>query len=189
MQWSVIRPKVLTVFGALVGIETYWRDRERAFVSPTNEATCLLHTTVAAGGAGWDDFRQEYNSGTNKLDLTQAGIRLFTVSVLVESYDQGDAKTALEYLEDLRDALQRPQVLADLLSINLAVRDVTATTDLSDTRDDHQVSIASMDVMFAFGNNKTSADGAGLVSLDWIEQVGGLGTDSSDVTPISGDFS
>lgn len=185
MKWSVIRPQVLAAIQSLAVIPTYWRDRERPFVAPGSEATCLLHTKGATAIPGDDDFRQEFNVGTNKIDITQAGIRLFTVSVLVESYNQADDKTALEYLEDIRDGLSRPQILDILRAYNIAIRDVSETRDLSPTEDDHLVSSAQMDVFFAYGNNKTSADGAGLEPLDWIEQVGGVGTDSETITPVT----
>ena len=87
MKWSIVRPAVLSALGSLAGIETYWREKNRAFVAPGSEATCLLHTPGARSGPGDDDFRQEYNEDTEKIDVTQAGIRLFTVSVLVESYN------------------------------------------------------------------------------------------------------
>ncbi len=173
MKWSVIRPKILEVISSIPGIKVYWRDRERAFVSPEDGATCLLHVIAASDGPGEDDFRYEHNTETNLLDVTQAGIRLFTLSIVVESYDQADDKTALEYIEDIRDALFRPQILALLLAENLAVRDVAGTSDLSHTEDDHAVSSASMDVFFAYGNNKTSADGPGLESVPFIETVQG----------------
>jgi len=188
MKWSVIRPKILSVLTTLSGIGTNWRDRERPFVAPGSEAICLLHSQGARGGPGDDDFRLEFNAGTNKLDITQAGIRLFTLSVLVESYNQADDKTALEYLEDIRDGLMRPQILADLRIDNLAIRDISETRDISPTEDDHLVSAASMDVFFAYGNNKVAADGAGLTALDWIEQVGGLETDSDNVTPVTAEI-
>ena len=97
-----------------------------------------------------------------------------------------DDKTALEYLEDIRDGLNRPQILEALRLVNLAVRDVSETRDLSHDEDDHAVSSAQMDVFFAYGNNVTSADGKpGLEPLEWIEQVGGLETDSDNVTRVT----
>lgn len=187
MKWSVIRPKVLEVVSDIVGIATYWRDKNRPFVTPDDEATCLLHVVASGNGPGFgDDFRRTYNAGTNKLDLTQSGIRLFTMSVLVESYNHADDKQALEYLEEVRDALNRPQILALLRAVNLAVRDVSTTKDLSSVEDNHVISSASVDVFFAYGNNVASDDGkAGLDPLDWIETVGGMGTTSEDVTPIT----
>ena len=188
MKWSVIRPKVLEVIGLLAGIETYWRDRERAFVAPGSEAVCLLrviqtNNTDAAG----DEIRQTYNPTTNKIDLCQAGNRAFTVSVLVESYNQADDKTALEYLSAVQDGLMRPQIAEMFREEDLAIVRVSATTDLSHDEDEHAVSSASLDVFFAYANSKTAADGAGLESLDWIEQVGGEGTgdDPGGLTPVT----
>ena len=172
MKWSIVRPKILEVLGTLAGIETHWRDRERPFVAPTEAAMCLLHTIAGADGPGDDEFRLTHNVGTNKLDITQAGIRNFTVSVMVESFDHADDKTALEYLAEIRDGLKRPEILADLRSINLAVLEVGASTDLTLTQDDHALSSASLDIRFAYGNNVTSAEGKpGLSPLDWIETV------------------
>lgn len=171
MKWSEVRPKILEVISAAVGIETHWRDRERPFVTPTDEAMCLLHV-IGTSGVGNDEFRLEHNEDTNKLDVTQAGIRNFSVSVMVESYNQADDKTALEYLEDIRDAIARPAVQAMFREVNLAILDATQTTDLSHDEDDHAVSSASFDLMFAYGNNVSSDDGKlGLDPLDWIETV------------------
>lgn len=168
MRWSVIRPKILEVFRDVMGLDVYWRDRERPFVDPDDGCIALLHT-IATGSVGGDEFRQEYNSTSQKIDLTQAGIRTFTVSVLVESYDQGDETQALEYVERLRDALERSQILELFRAINLTVREIGTPNDLSGVEDDHAVSAASVDVFFAYGNNVTSAPG--LAPLDWIETV------------------
>jgi hypothetical protein len=172
MKWSVIRPKILEVFAPICGAaDVSWRDRERAFVRPSYGAAVYLHTT-GARRHGWDDIRLAHNVGTEKLDYTQAGIRAFTLSVLAEAYNHSDGTTALEYLEEIRDALQRPQILADLRLVGLTVTDVSQTTDLTGSVDDHVLSAASLDVSFAFANNRKASDGAaGLDSIDWIETV------------------
>lgn len=174
MRWSVIRPKLLEMFSELSGIHTYWRDRERAFVAPEEESVCLLHVVSSGSGPGDDDFRMEYNATTSKLDVTQAGIRLFTLSVMVKAYNQWDTRFCLEYLEEIRDALNRPAILERFRAVNMAIRDAQVTADFSAEEDDRQVSVATMDVFFAFGNNRTSDEGAaGLDALDWIETVEG----------------
>ena len=174
MRWSLVRPAVLSVMGTLSGIETAWRDRERCFVPPGSEALCLLHTsgTSSVVSVGDDDFRQVYNEDTELVDITQAGIRLFTVSVLVESYCQDDDKTALEYLANIQDGLTRPQILATLRSNGMTVLKVSETRDLSHDEDDHMISSAQMDVFFAYANNVTAEDGKpGLEPINWIETV------------------
>lgn len=186
MKWSTIRPKLLEVFSELSGIHTYWRDRERAFVAPEEEAVCLLHIVSSGFGPGDDDYRYQFNAATQKLDVTQAGIRLFTLSVQVKAYNHWDNKFALEYLEEIRDALWRDGIREGLKALNLAIRYAQVTADLSVEEDDRMVSVATMDVFFAFGNNRTSDEGApGLEALDWIEKVEG----STPGGPVDADIS
>ncbi len=189
MKWSVILPLVRSVVETSSGLVTTFRDGRMPFVDPEDGATCFLHVISSGNDRGTHDFRKVFNEDTNKLDLIQAGIRLFTMSVMVESYDQDDNRIALEYLEDVRDALDRPQILSLFRTIGLTVRNIAPSIDLSKTEEDHMVSAASMDVFFAYANNVFSSDGKpGLEPLDWIEQVGGEGTTSEDVTPITAEL-
>jgi len=180
MDWSTVRAKILSVVASCVRVDTYWRDRERPFVrpmdsaSPTGEAgvTCLLHV-ISSIGIGVDEIKQKYNTGTELIDLTQTGNRRFTVSVLVESYNQADAKTAHEYIERLRSCLERSQIKDLLREANLTILPLPASVDLSDFRDDRAVSVASLDLPFLFLSTETKDDGPGLESIGWIEHVYG----------------
>lgn len=184
MNWTTIRAAILDIVSQCVRVDTAWRDRERQFVRPEDTSVsrpdrgviCLLHVFGVRSIQG-DEIRQEFNAGTNKIDLTQAGHRGFTVSCLVESYDQSDDRQALEYTERIRSCVSRSQVLDMFREHGLTVNDYSDSVDLSDMEDDHQTSKASIDLMFTYANNETSADGPGLESLDWIESVEGTRTD------------
>ena len=189
MKWSVILPQLLLVVERACGLTTIWRDGKQEFVDPGDAAICYLHVIHSGDDKGSHDFRQTFNPGTSKIDLTQSGYRLFTVSVLVESYSLDDSTISLDYLERIRDALDRPQIRAGLRAFGLAIRSIAASIDLSSIEEDHAVSAASMDVFFAYANNVTSADGVmGLEPLDWIEKIGGPGTTSDSITPIGLDL-
>lgn len=183
MNWPAIRAKILDVVGQCVRCDTVWRDRERQFVRPVDSpdrqdagVLCQLHA-FATRQIGVDEYRQAFNSGTQKIDITQAGIREFTVSCLVESYDQSDGRQALEYTERIRSCIRRPAVLEMLRAVGLTCYDVSNSTDFAHFEDDHEVSSASIDLMFSYANNEHLNDGPGLEPLDYISTVEGTRVD------------
>src|SRR5687767_805583 len=103
MNWPAIRARILDTITQAARIDVVWRDREQPFVRPQDTtpkeygAIAKLHAfgvnTIAT------EFRQDLNGLSNKLDLTQAEQGRFTVSCLIEAYDQADSKQALEYTE------------------------------------------------------------------------------------------
>lgn len=174
MSWLDIRNAIVDVLGQCARIDVRWRDQHRPFVRATDSfepdrGVQALLNIINVTSVMRDDTRQQYNATTNKIDLNQAGQRHFTVSCLVEAYDQSSGRFALEYTERIRDCLARTQVLEMLRANELTVREVTPTLDLSDIEDDHAVSKAQIDIMFSAGVNVT--EGPGMESLDWIETV------------------
>lgn len=189
MNWPTVRAKLLDVISQCVRVDTYWRDREQDAIrlNTGNDAdvVCRLHISGTRSN-GRDDFRRELNNGTNQLDVTQAGNRVFTVSCLVESFDQSDSKFSLEYTERVRDCMQRPKVLAMLRLAGITVASMGTSLDVSYALDGRQVSAASVDLTVSAVVNEHTGDGLGLEADDWIEQVGGDGTTATDVKPVTG---
>jgi hypothetical protein len=171
MDWVTIRGTILETIRSCVRITTYWRDKQNLFSHPDDGgATCKLHI-LGVQGLGKDEVRQERNLTTEKLDLLQTGHRRFTLSVFVESFDQGDDRNALEYTERVRTCFDRSQILELFRSVGLTVMEVGTSQDLTRFEDDHAVSAASIDIMFLYALNST--EGPGLDSIDWIEHVEG----------------
>lgn len=171
MDWTTIRNTILDTIKDCVRITTIWRDRENPFSPPDDSgAMCKLHI-LGVAGIGKDEVRQERNVATNKIDLLQTGHRRFTLTVLVETFNQNDDKFALEYTERIRECFDRSQILEVFRAVGLTVQEIAPTVDLTRFEDDRAVSAASMDVFFLYGLNTT--DGPGLEPIYWIEFVEG----------------
>lgn len=72
----------------------------------------------------------------------------FTIRVRIEAYDQRVAKTARQYLENMRTKWWRTRTTIALAALGVGYVDMGGTQDLSETRDAHRVSIASADLTF-----------------------------------------
>lgn len=192
MKWDEIRAKILEVVASCVRVDTLWRDREQDAIrlneGNDSDVVCKLHA-YATGDIGRDDIRKTYNSGTNKLDVTQAGTRRFMLQVLCESFDQSDTKFCLNYTERVRSCMQRPVVLAMLRTVGLTCTGVSNSSDVSYVYDQRQVSAANVDLSFTYANNEHSGDGPGLESIDFIETVEGHRTDPNVPAPIDCEIS
>ncbi len=179
IDWAFVCETIRSTFEPLIGLDVQWRDQKSSFVRPVDgvlngAGACKLHSEIL-NELGWSDFRKRFNAGTDVLDIIQTGYVKFVVSVLVETYDPTDPRTALAYLSALEVALNRPQIIEKLIAANLSVVGFSDTRDHATIYDQRVVSSASADLQF-LGVFTQLADGdgiaEGLAPLAYIKTVG-----------------
>lgn len=115
---------------------------------------------------GVDDTYNELDLGTNKLDVTEAGIRHFTLSIRIES-DNVDSQMVAERI---RAGFLRRSTLASLAALRLAVRDVMDARPLEIKWNNRTVKATNLDVLLTYGFAATDPNGGESVG-DWIETI------------------
>jgi hypothetical protein len=159
MSWATIRPVLKSLVAELSGLTAHWEDQKRPFVPSAIRALALLSVSPVTP-VGVDDIVIDYDADrTEGQEICDnvLGVRNFTLSVKVESYEQGDALAAVNYLENLRNRLKRRSTGAALRAVGVAIRGTEPSRDLSALRDDRWTSIAVLDIRLRMAVSETDA--------------------------------
>lgn len=189
VPWETIQTALKSLVASLTGLaQVQWFDERLPFVAAqsTQFAVARLQVFAVSSVGTWDDrqlqtgawldgvFTGEAVGEDNDGPLYESirGQRTFTLRVSVESYDQTPGRTARQYLETLRDRLQRASVSTILAQLALGLGEVLMLRDTSDLVDDHAVSKAVFDVRLHLGTTDTDTteyeriEGADAPTLD-----------------------
>jgi hypothetical protein len=156
IAWNDIRPGLLNIIKQISGIETVWKDQPQGYVPPTVSygapvttlgTICKLAIGPTSGRGLADELRTEIEG--NELHDTVIGVRLFTLKILIECFDQKDGKTADHYLEQIRSRFAFRSTKKLLRAINVAYVSSGDIIDLSPIRDNRAVSIFNLDIRFS----------------------------------------
>lgn len=135
---------------SLTGLQAVWRDRTRPIVSDTTRAIVYL-SIVAIATVGVDERRTEYDETRDHQEFvdTVVGRRRAMVRFQVESYEQGNGKTAPDYLETLRLRLRWTASMDALHAFDCALIKPGDIIDVPTFFDDHAKSSAACDCAFS----------------------------------------
>jgi hypothetical protein len=148
MTWEARRETIRQLIQRLAELPTVWEDQPRPFVDPGLRAIVLL-TTFGMMTKGKDekipvvDLNQPAGQ---ELQENVRGVRLFTIQIKVESYEQTDDRNAGVYASRVRDRLSRSSSKAALRSVQTSFVRVGEVRDLSDLRDERRTSVAVLDL-------------------------------------------
>jgi hypothetical protein len=149
MDLESLQPAFKTLIETISELETVWEDEPRPFVDPMSKAICLLTITASAERGTGDDRKTNQDltkpQGEELAD-TFTGLREVTLSAKIESYDQSPGFTGRQYAERIRNGMKWRSSQAVLNGLGCSVIRVMDPVDLSETRDDHRVSIVAVDV-------------------------------------------
>lgn len=170
MDLVAIQPALKALIANLTGLDAYFDDEPRdALVNPDNGAIALL-TLGTPVSIGWDEraqvLVQDPDPGGDIKDEWR-GNRKVTLTIKIESYDQTPGRTALWYLEQVRNRLPFQSTRAALEAVRLALVSSGNSVNLPTARDDRQVSIAAMDLVLA--NRTITLDP---VAYPYLEKLG-----------------
>ncbi len=109
---------------------------------------------------GQDEYRQTYDEVKDQLSSTMTGLRGFTVSVKVRSFELGQAP--FDLLERLRLGLRTKSARYALETAGIALVDIQPIIPLpNETVDNREAFVAVMDVRLAFAVNQDTSDDEG----------------------------
>jgi hypothetical protein len=176
MKWYIVKESLRKFVENVTGLDAVYRNKRQQFVNPdiAGQAYLTVYNTRTRGS---DEFRRTYDATTDKLFVNQNGIRYFILTVLVETYQEDDVRSALEYTERLRSAVERIPIVDDLRNTSgVVIVKVENSVDHTHLMDDHAVSSASVDVHLSIMDNMDVEDGPGLEPIDYINSAGITGT-------------
>lgn len=169
VNWSSIRPALRDIVAALSGLQTVWADQPQPYVDPAQRAIARL-SIKSVVSQGWDENGQDFDpqqpQGFELADLW-SGIRKFTLSIRIESFEQSDGKTAQEYCEDVRARLYWRSSVEACHAVNCAVYSDEQTVEVPVQADDRAQSVAVLDLRCRVMIHVIDPD-----RFSWIENVG-----------------
>jgi hypothetical protein len=152
-DWSLIESTLEAWVLDVTGLPTYWRGRPGA-PSFSNNGYALLQIT-GRRTRGIDEVQTEYDNtqaAGEEIRSWQSGQRIFTFTVQIRTQRQAVDVDAKNYTSLLRDSTRLPQkTVAPLAAASIAIASVIAETDISDTLDDRDLSIAQIDIRMNAG--------------------------------------
>jgi len=153
-DWSLIESTLEAWVLDVTGLPTYWRGRPRA-PSFLNAGYALLDIT-GRRTVGVDDVVVEYDatqSAGQEIRGYQSGQRVFTFSVQIRTQRQSVDNDAKNYTSLIHDSLRLPiKTVAPLAAASIAVASVLSDTDISQTLDGRDLSIAQIDIRMNAGS-------------------------------------
>lgn len=143
----------------------FWKDQPREMVDPDTKGIILL-SIPSTTERGVDDRVQNQDleqPNGEELEDQYKGVRLMTLTIRVESYDQSSGFTARAYSERIRNGLKWSSSRATLRDQNVSLGLIMNPVDLSETRDDHEVSITAVDVILNVAVNHADPQRYGFI--------------------------
>lgn len=115
---------------------------------------------------GVDDTINALNETTNLLEVLEAGLRHFTLTIRIES-DNVDTQAVAERI---RAGFQRRSTIAPLHELRCALRDVLEARPLEIKWNNRTIKATNLDVLLTYGFAATDPNG-GESAGDWIEDI------------------
>lgn len=171
MRWDLIRPVLKSVVESTTGLTAAgavaWKgSKNEGGFRPQVVANLSIGPV---SGVGNDEERASYDAGTNTRTVTRCGQRTFTMTVRIETQDQGDASIAMVYADRLRVRMMRDSIASQLLAVGVAWADMHPTQTLEGVKvQGRTLSVAIVEVVFNGVENDVD-DTAG--ASDWIESA------------------
>lgn len=150
----------------ITGVPCKWLNNQRDYVSPTAQAAIYLQVTLLTQ-LGWDDQRNCFNTDTNMIDVYNVGMRPFTLSCRIESYEESPA--AYEYADMVNIGLFQDFYKDQLRAVGMVFIDQGVYTDLPVIYDSRMISCCNVDLkMVALSHYATGSNN----SRTYISTVG-----------------
>jgi hypothetical protein len=154
INWTNIRPALLTLFEDLSGLQTVWHEKRRPYVKPKDQAIVLL-AVRSAQGVGIDDRRYR-DTGESIPDYpyreSANGHRLVSLDIRVESFRHDDDRFAFNAAETIRTRLGWRSSHEALLAHEVAIVTKGETLDVSGlVQDDRVTSVAVFEAILGVG--------------------------------------
>lgn len=119
LDWTTIREGVRELVSDLAGIEATWLYQPDVYVPSPTDALARL-SIVALEGVARDEVRiAEPDDG--ELPVAVQGLRMWTLSVRVESTDEADDRAAVVYTDRLRSKLRLPSTREALAALDTSL--------------------------------------------------------------------
>lgn len=163
---ATIRPLLKSLIANLSGLDCKWSDQPDQYTSSAQRAVCDLSIS-SPQSVGWDQLttlEDDTQPQGNELQDRIDGIRKFVLKIKCTSYEQGDSKTALSYLESVRTRMSFRSTIERLHSVNVAWTGDKALLDIPTMSDGRAVSIAVLDLAMAFWAIETDPNRYGYIS-------------------------
>jgi hypothetical protein len=127
----------------------FWEDQPREMVDPATKGIILLTITSTTEKGTDDKIQTQDLNQPNGQELADHyhGVRAMTLTIKAESYDQSSGFTARAYCERIRNGLKWASSRATLRTQNVSLGQIMNPVPLGEARDDHQISIAAVDVI------------------------------------------
>jgi len=149
-DWSVIRSTLATWVGDITGLPVHWRRRPNSF--SFSSAHVVLDIIGRRSKGLRDDLSYVYDDtepAGERIVYSSTGHRVFTLSVQVRSQRTADDLDALHYTSLIRDSIRLPQRSHDVFAAaDIAFNTVLSETEIADTIDGRDESIAVIDISF-----------------------------------------
>lgn len=130
-------------------LTTVWRDQGRPFTD--EPGICLLKVTNDVN-VGIDETRIVLNTGEVtssppiEIEPTQVGLRIVTLQIQIETYDQDATQRPLFFLKRIRSRLRRPSTLLAFKEIDTSLINTLPISSVNRTIDGRAYSLAIMDI-------------------------------------------
>lgn len=141
------------LFEVLSGLPTYWRDQERPFLSPTDRGQCLLKV-IAERPLGVDETREPVNlaeltsSPPIEIEPSQVGLRIVTLQVQVETFDQDADRRARFFLGQITTRIRRASSRATLRTLDTSIITIEPAVLVERIVDERAYSLGTMSIRF-----------------------------------------
>lgn len=157
------RTAILDLVSSLTDIPCVWDGSAEPVIFGSRRALGRL-AMKSATALGVDDVRRTFNAITEGVDVEYTGLRTFTLSVNIESYQDSEA---YELCEALRLRMRRESSRALLAEAGISYIDSLSCTELNLIRNTQVVSNAVVDFRLAMAVSDIEL---ALPGMGWIEE-------------------
>lgn len=144
------REALRSLIADVSGLETLWEDQPRPYLDSLTRAWVLL-SELSHATLGRDELTYRTLAAPNdsKVQAVSQGVRRFTLSIKLESYELSDDETAMVRSEDLRDLLRLPFASHRLNCHGFGFVRFQDTADRSYVVDQRRISVSVIDMVLS----------------------------------------
>jgi hypothetical protein len=164
---AIPRGAIRDLIAGLSDFSTYWQGDAVMY-----EETYISLDIMAYTALGTDEQRQSYDASTDELGSLSCGLRLFTLSIRVDSYSMD--LPGYEVCERIRRRLRAGAAREVMEDTGLALVRIHPITNLSVVADNRPVFCSVMDVVMSFAVNEQDSTPA--TGGDYIADAPTTGT-------------
>lgn len=151
IRWDLLNPGLETLIAGIAfpdqdpTFKVFWNGRPKEQTHSGTQTDILLSISDISN-FGYDETRLiEVDS---QEVFAQYGVRLITITIRVESFNNTDKTWAFQTIEKIRTRLRRPASIAALNVLELSIVEFGNAIPVSLPRDRREWSVAEMDVTF-----------------------------------------